>query len=304
MTELITKRRKYNYKRGWFIFAVLALPLTSFALFYVYMNLNSFAMAFTSIDIYGESSFVGLENFRTFLSSLKGDSQVGLSIRNSIKLWLINFCISMPLYLIFSYYIYKKMVGNQMFYILTMIPQIVSTFIYALIYKKFVENALPAIMEELGYDNFPQLIFDERYAFGNNVFFTIWLSFGTSVMVYSNAMGGISKEIIESAQIDGANSFKEFFHIILPLIWPTLTTYVVTGFVSFFTASGSLMTFYMYSAPPQIWGLGYYITVTVKTATNYSSYPLVATAGLCVSIITTPLVFLVKYVMNKLDRSA
>ncbi len=292
-----------SVKRGFFIAAMLVVPLASFLIFYVYMNLNSFGMAFTSIDIYGKSTFVGFDNFKFFLNSLKGDSQVGLSLKNSITMWILSFGISMPLYLIFSYFIYKKMIGNKMFYILSMIPQIVSTFVFALVYKRFVESALPDIMGALGYDDFPQLIYDERYALGNNLFFSIWLSFGTSVMVYSNAMTAVSVDIIESAHIDGVNDVEEFFSIILPMIWPTLSTYVITGVVSFFTWSGSLLTFYMYDAPPAIWGFGYYITRTVKTATDYMGYPLVATSGLCVTVITAPLVFLVKFIMDKLDRT-
>ena len=168
---------------------------------------------------------------------------------------------------------------------IVLMPQVVSTFLYSLVYIQFVENALPTVMNKLfGVINFPNIIWNNATAYGNNLFFSIWLSFGTSVLVYSNAIRSIDNEIFESARLDGVNDVQEFFSIILPLIWPTLTTMVVTSVTSIFTWSGSLMVFYMYDAPPHIWGLGYFFTRTVKVSmangTEYLSYPTVATSGL------------------------
>ncbi|MBR2169397.1 MAG: sugar ABC transporter permease, partial [Alistipes sp.] len=121
------------------------------------------------------------------------------------------------------------------------------------------------------------------------------MSFGSNTLIFTNAINAVDKEILESAMIDGANDRVQFFGIVMPLIWPTFTTYVVTGLTGMFTWSGALMTFYMYGAPPHIWGLGYYFTVTIKnTGTmGFMNYPKVATAGLFVTIISTPLVFAV-----------
>ena len=301
------KRIKLNKKRidNLFVLSILIIPLISFAIFYVYVNLNSFVLAFQSIDVYGDYEWVGLKNITEFLNGLKGDSRVGLSVKNSLIYWSSSFFISMPLYLLFSYYVYKKNFGHSMFFIVVMLPNIVASFVYSLVYKMFVDIALPAFMESQGFANFPSLIYDDRTNFGNNIFYSIWLSFGTSTLVYTNAMRGIDDEIIESAQLDGANNFREFFSIILPLIWPTISTFVITGVTGIFTASGSLLVFYNMGAPTKIWGFGYYITYTVKTAvgSDFSSYPAVAASGLCVTIITLPVVFFVKWLCNKLDKT-
>ena len=288
-----------------FVLSVLIIPLISFAIFYVYVNLNSFVLAFQSVDIYGNYEWVGLGNIKEFLQGLQGDSRVGLSIKNSLIYWSTSFFISMPLYLLFSYYVYKKNFGHSMFFIIVMLPNIVASFVYSLVYKMFVDAALPSFMATQGFANFPSLIYDDRTNFGNNIFYSIWLSFGTSTLVYTNAMRGINDEIIESAQLDGANNFYEFFFVVLPLIWPTISTFVITGVTSIFTASGSLILFYNMGAPTKLWGFSYYITYTVKTAmgSDFSSYPAVAASGLCVTLVTLPVVFFVKWLCNKLDRT-
>ncbi len=312
----MSEKTKAVIKRYAFVLSILIIPAISFFVFYVYVNASSFVLAFQSIDeITGKQEFVGLGNFKKLFESFKpsddpfGDELLaGISILNSLKMWWINFLISMPLYLIFSYYIYKKFAGGKAFRIIAMLPSIVSTFVYALVYKKFVDNPGPLvdIMISWGFEQFKEIniIAQGKYAWGNNIFFSIWLSFGTSILVYTNAMNAIDQEILESARLDGVNDRQEFFHIILPMIWPSLSTMIVTGVTGMFTTSGSMMTFYMTSPPSNsICGFGYYLTIIIKRdITSYSSYPLVAASGMFVMIITLPVVYLTKWLLEKTDK--
>lgn len=303
------KKTNNKTKEILFVASILLIPLLTFAVFYVYQNFSSFLLAFQKIDLAGRRYFVGFDNFKEFFSGMAGNAQAGVSLRNSVKAWCINFSITIPLYLIFSYYIAKKMPFSKFVNFIVLVPQVVSTFLYSLVYIQFVENALPVVMNKLfNVVNFPNIIWNNSTAFANNLFFSIWLSFGTSVLVYSNAIRAIDNEIFESARLDGVNDVQEFFSIILPLIWPTLTTMVVTSVTGVFTWSGSLMVFYMYDAPPHIWGLDYFFTRTVKVSmgngTEYLAYPTVATSGFIAMIFTAPIVFLVRYLMNKFDKTA
>lgn len=318
MKSLINDKRKAVIKRYAFIISILIIPAISFFVFYVYVNASSFVLAFQKVGELGKMEFVGLENFKTLFESFKpsddpfGDElQAGICIINSLKMWWINFLISMPLYLIFSYYIFKKFSGGKAFRVIAMMPSIVSTFVYALVYKKFVDNPGPLveIMTSWGFEGFEEIniISQGKYAWGNNIFFTIWLSFGTSILVYTNAMNAIDNEILESARLDGVNDRQEFFKIILPMIIPSVSTMVVTGATGMFTTSGSMMTFYMTSPPSNsICGFGYYLTIMIqqgKSGTSqYADYPLIAASGMFVMIITLPVVYLIKWLLQKVDK--
>ncbi len=301
------KISEQTVKKYLFILSIFILPTICFFVFYVYLNIDNFCIAFQSIDaVTAERTFVGFDNFVQVFKDLSTDGQVGISIKNSLKLWWINFIISNPLYLIFSYYIHKKFAGNKFFKIIVMAPSVVSGFVYTLVYKSFVERALPDIMWEWGYHNFPQLIGDDRYAYGNLVFYGIWLSFGTSILVYTNVMNGIDSGIIESSHIDGVNDRQEFFSIVFPIIFPTFVTMCVTGAAGMFTASGHLMAFYMTSAPPKIWGFQYYINVAIKEGAatgSYTHFPIVSAAGLLVTIPTMIVVFTIRWLLNKFDKT-
>lgn len=314
----ISEKKKAVIKHYAFVASILIIPAISFFVFYVYVNANSFVLAFQRVNEFGKMEFAGLENFKTLFDSFKPSDNIfsdelraGVCILNSLKMWWINFLISMPLYLIFSYYIFKKFSGGGAFRIISMLPSIVSTFVYALVYKKFVDNPGPLveIMTSWGFEGFSEIniISQGKYAWGNNIFFTIWLSFGTSILVYTNAMNAIDNEILESARLDGVNDTQEFFKIILPMILPTLSTMIVTGATGMFTTSGSMMTFYMTSPPSNsICGFGYYLTIMIQSGksgtSQYADYPLIAASGLFVMLITLPVVYFVKWLFQKLDR--
>ncbi len=310
--ENVKQKNKLNeqtVKKYLFILSIFILPFISFCIFYVYLNVDNFMIAFQEIDaVTAKRTWVGFKNFIAVWEDFKTDGMIGYSIKNSLKMWWINFFISNPLYLVFSYYIYKKFLGNKFFKLIVMAPSIVSAFVYTLVYTKFVEGALPEILVGWGFESarYLQLIGDTRYAWGNLIFYGIWLSFGTSILVYTNVMNGIDQGIIESAHIDGVNDRQEFFSIVFPIIFPTFVTMFVTGLSGMFTISGHLMAFYMTSADPLLYGFGYYISVAIKKGAasgTYAHFPLVSASGLIITVPTAIIVFTSRWLLNKFDQT-
>lgn len=280
----------------------MAYPLLLFMVFYVYLNLNSFVLAFQRITLSGKRSFVGLENFIKFFKSLNGNDLAGASILNSLKIWWINFSITFPLNMLFSYYIYRKFPGHGVFRLVVLLPSVISVFVMSLVFKTFVENVLPDIMiQTFGLESFPQLLFDRNYNFNTVLFYMVWLSFATSLILYSNSMNNVDQGLLESARIDGANMFQEFGYILLPMIWPTITTFIVTSSTGMFLTNGPLLTFYMYEAPDNLWGMSYFLLKNTMSGGNeILSYPYLSAAGYVMTIATAPVVFLIKYIMERI----
>lgn len=70
----------------------------------------------------------------------------------------------------------------------------------------------------------------------NNTYPGIWLAhtgFGLPLAIYllRNYIGGLPREIIESAKIDGASHFKIFTELILPLSMPALASFAIFQFL-------------------------------------------------------------------------
>lgn len=284
--------------------SIYAYPLALFAIFWIGTNFNSLIMAFQNIAIDGTRTFAGFTHFVDFFNGIFGvngnNALLTTSFVNSIKMFLINLAICMPLYLVFSLYLFKKLPGNRAFLIIVMIPSIVSDFVIAIVFKQIVNTVLPNLFGKFGID-FPELLVDSRYTFGTMLFFMIWLSFSTSLIIYPNAMRAIPDEVLESAQVDGAGMWKEFFYIIFPLIFPTISSFLIMGIAGIFINAGPAVAFFKYGAYSETYTVGYYYIAQVMNAVNETGYPELAAGGIILTIISCPLTFGAKYLFEKIS---
>lgn len=182
------RSKRNKLKKNLFVYSLIAYPLILFLIFYVVVNFNSILLAFQTIDGSGKS-FAGLNNFKTFLSEMFGEGNLlSYSFINSIKMYFINLVVCMPLYVFFSYLLFKKCFLNKTVSFLVMIPSIMSGLVIALIFVNFIgsNGPLTFIMERTGWNGgkWLNLLYDEKYAFGTTLFYMIWLSFATSLIVY------------------------------------------------------------------------------------------------------------------------
>ena len=137
------------------------------------------------------------------------------------------------------------------------------------------------------------------------VIYTLWTGVGVNMIMFTGAMNRVPQEIFESARIDGIGFFREFFNIILPLIWPTVTTMVVFSMVGIFSNAGLVMLL----APDNdsTWNIGYYILKytlganTTVTKIDGFSYP--AAIGLIFTFVNLPLVFGMKALCDKVSKN-
>ncbi|HET7327891.1 MAG TPA: carbohydrate ABC transporter permease [Nocardioidaceae bacterium] len=70
----------------------------------------------------------------------------------------------------------------------------------------------------------------------NGTFLAVWIAhtgFGMPLAIYilRNYMGSLPKEIIESAEIDGASHFQTFWRLILPMSVPALAAFAIFQFL-------------------------------------------------------------------------
>ncbi len=300
MKKTLSKTLKNNL----FVYSLIAYPLLLFIIFYVIVNFNSIILAFQSIDGTGKH-FVGLDNFKLFLSEMFNNSSlVGYSFLNSIKMYAVNLIITTPLSIMFAYVLYKQCVGHKIFSLLGMLPNMMSGLVISLVFFQFIGSSGPLVQLfktfNINSGEWLNLLYDEKYAFWTTTLYSIWLSFAMSFIMLPTSMRGISSEIFDSAQIDGAtNMFQEIWYIILPLIYPTLTTFWITGFSSIFLAAGPLMEFYHTSAPDYVSNMGYYFTKMVLVDATEFSYPKYAAGGIILTLVTAPLTLLLKWALEK-----
>ncbi|MBO5078965.1 MAG: sugar ABC transporter permease [Oscillospiraceae bacterium] len=300
-------RKKGNREKNIFYWAVLAFPILQFVVFYIGVNINSFALAFQEFDLQGGGfTFVGFKdffkNFIAVFEEFKNADYLLQAFNNSIIAYLVGLFVGLTLSLLFSYYLYKKFAMSNFFKVILFLPFIISSITLVIIYKYFVESAIPEFVLQLTGTEIDGLLSNIDTEFVTILFFSIWTGFGIQTLIYSSAMSGISNEIVDAAKIDGVTPMKEFLLIDIPMIMPTIAVFVVSSTATIFVNQINLYSFYGPDASNySIWTIGYYMYRGISAAPSISVYPYYAAFGLVMTMITIPITLIVRSLMNKID---
>src|SRR5215212_600673 len=69
---------------------------------------------------------------------------------------------------------------------------------------------------------------------------TVWWTAGYNLILFLAGLGAIPVSVYEAAKIDGANAWREFRHITLPLLRPTMLLVVVIQVIASFQVFGQV----------------------------------------------------------------
>ena len=111
-------------------------------------------------------------------------------------------------------------------------------------------------------------------------------------------MNRIPSEVIEAARLDGVGAFRELAQIILPMVWPTMTTLLVFTFVGIFTTSGPILMFT--EGQWDTYTIAYWIFEQVYSSGRYEY---ASAVGLIFTLIALPIVLGVKKLMERWQES-
>lgn len=279
-----------------FVYAMLLLPLIQFAIFYIGVNINSILMTFQRYTDKGYE-WAGFYNFRFVWEDFISQPIFGDVVKNSLISFFVVQLMS-PLILFATYFIYRKFVGYRFFKIMLFLPTIISSVITVTIYKKVCEIAIPAIWSSVFHVTIRGLLSNPETRFGAIMFFYLWLSFGSLMLMYLGAMNGISDSVSEAARLDGANNIQEFFYIVFPMIYPTFSTLFYTSVATIFTNQINLYSMWGASAPSSTWTFGYYLYKEVSMAAEVR-YPSLAALGIMMTFVAAPLTFFFKWLLRR-----
>ena len=280
---------------------MISFPILWFLIFYVAVNVNSILLSFKNYDINtGAITFVGFENFISFGRDFFGGVELRAAIRNSTSLFLGTVLIGMSLAVIFSYYVYKKFIGEGAFKVLLFVPTVIPSIALVIMYSYFVDRALPVAMESIFGIKMLGLLTDAKTQWGAIFAFNIIMGFGPNVLMYLSAMSRIPEDIIEYGQIDGLNYVKEFIFIVFPLVSSTIATFFVVNIAAFFTSQGNIFSFFSERAENRLYTIGYYLFIKVQGKNSITNYPYASAGGLILTLIAAPITLIARWLLNKI----
>lgn len=128
----------------------------------------------------------------------------------SLKSYAISLIIGVPLGLFFAYYIFKKLPGAMFFRFMLFMPSIIASIVLVSIFRYFTDYVVPEVLNVFHIELSGTLLSEKSMRYATVMFYNLFVSFGTTVLLYSNKMANISPEIIEAAQLDGVSPRANF----------------------------------------------------------------------------------------------
>jgi len=286
-----------------FYAVILAFPVLQFCVFYIGVNFNSLLLAFKNYESYNSYSWSGLSNFENLFVMFGEKTLYAVAFKNSLKSFVWGTACGLLLGLFFSYYIFKKGFAYNFFKVCLFLPSIIPAIALVVMFKQFADGAMPQILGKIGF-HVKGLLAEPKLTFGSIIFYNVWISFGTGILMYAGAMENIPESIFEAAKLDGASYGIEFFKIVFPLIWGTFSTFFIVNVGSIFINSMNIYAFYGPNAEESVYTIGYFLyNESVKT-NAYANYPQLAAFGIVLSLITLPFVYLSKFILKKIGPAA
>ncbi|MCQ2741991.1 MAG: sugar ABC transporter permease [Bacilli bacterium] len=306
---------KRERSRLFFYLGMFAIPLIQFAIFYWVANFNSILISFqkyeANTDGLGYTAvWVGLTNFKKAWSILFS-KDVGEMVGFSLIFYGCNLFIVTPLALIFSFYIAKNYRFSGFFRVMLYLPCVLSAVVLTILYKYVVTDVYRYLVSAFGGGNVAGLLDGTKETqFKTILFYNLWLAYGTNTMLYTGAMTDINPSIIEAAKVDGAGPVRQFIHIYVPMIWPTLVTFIVTGMAGLFVEQMQLYSFFGGGGSNLFSTFGYYFytqsvgsNLYVAEGSKYLSYPELSALGVLITLFLIPVVLTVRKLLTKYGPS-
>lgn len=202
---------------GWILITPLTLGLTIWVVFPMGL---SFVTSLTSWDMISPAKFVGFKNYVDLFHGAQ------LFLQASF-VTLYYTALSVPLQLVAAFAVAMLLnsgvkgagVFRTIFYLPSLIPIVVSAVMWLWLYN-YQYGLLNSILTSLGIDKV-RWISSTGMVVPSLVIMSLW-TIGNIVIIFLAGLQGIPVTLMEAARIDGASSWKTFWHIVVPFMSPVI----------------------------------------------------------------------------------
>lgn len=224
------RKNKIDKKNVGYLF--IAPYIIVFLLFTLYPIIYTFKLSFHSWDGFGAQEFVGLANYTRLLA----DKVFIKSIFNTIFIAMLAMIPQMVFGLVLAFILnQKRLRGSNFFKTVFYFPNLVTAVSLGVLFSLLFDWKVGSVNHMLQSLN---IISDPINWKGNALlsqlivaFVLFWQYFGYYTIIFTAGIRGISYELLEAAEVDGATKTQTFFRIVLPLLRPIMTYAFVTSII-------------------------------------------------------------------------
>lgn len=225
---------RQSLRRDWQLYSLAVLPLLFFAVFrYLPMigNVIAFRRFQPGGSMFGEH-WVGLRYVKMFWS----DPTFWDVFTNTLVMGLLTlvFCFPMPIVLALLLNELRSRSLKRFVQSVSYLPHFLSTVIVAGVVMQFLAADGP-VNQALHHFGHSPILFIQQPGWFRSIYVSseMWQTTGWGTILYLAALTSIDENLYEAARIDGANRWKQTWHVTLPGIRPTMVTLLILNIGTF-----------------------------------------------------------------------
>ena len=163
---------------------------------------------FTTVD---NAKWVGVANYNVILKDA--------SFLNSFKFTILFAVVSIILINVIAFglalLLTKELRGTNIFRTVFFMPNLIGGIVLGYVWQLLLNGILAHFQKTLTYSS--------KYGFWGLVILMLWQQVGYMMIIYISGIQNIPGELIEAAQIDGANKVQLLRYVTIPMVMPSIT---------------------------------------------------------------------------------
>ena len=258
-----------------FLFLLVPVALTIVFGYLPFVSMVEYS--FMRWDGMGEKEFIGFKNYVDALTRPQNYRDFKVELY-----YLVASVVQIALALFFATILSFNLKGKSFFKGVLFFPYLINGVAIGLIFLYFFRDTgtLNTFLKFLGFKGDTLWLTDPKIVNWSIAFTSVWRYMGYNMIMFLGAIQSIPSEIYEAAELDGANYWDVFWHIILKTIMPIVKLMVILSI------TGSLSAF---ETPYIMTGGGNgsetFVIRTVDTAFKYNKIGLASAMAIILTII-------------------
>ena len=215
-----TKRERSEFLWGWLFILPTTIGLIVLNIIPIFQTI--YQSFFKTGDFGKGNIFIGLQNYQKVFA----DKEIWQALINTFKYAIVEVPFSIVIALVLAVLLNRKMKGRSVYRTIIFLPMVAAPAAVAMVWR---------------------WLFNSDYGLINNVFHVhvnwvsnpkiavfavaiigVWSIIGYNMVLFLSGLQEIPRDYYEAASIDGATGVKQFFHITIPLLSPTIFFVMVT----------------------------------------------------------------------------
>jgi ABC-type sugar transport system permease subunit len=179
---------------------------------------------------HGWAGFNGLSNWVEMFQDGTFWKSFWIAVKFSLMVMPISLVLSLATAVLISQI--RNGFVAAVYRVIAYLPVILPISVAMLVWVKLFDvrfGYLNVMLQAVGVENPPNWLGSSSVALYAMVLPTVWSRFGSWMLLFLIGIYNINKEIYEAARVDGANGWRQFLHITLPLLKPVFVLVLVLG---------------------------------------------------------------------------